>query len=217
LAAESTLAVASSSSDTGPKAEGNGSPDRERDHSVSHKVIASLSFPNAAPFDARRLPFSGTARVSQVWPSELIPCIRRQIREIELTVRDPQRCGCGFLPAPVRPQRHGKFSRGKSELIRRGLLIQANKLVICAYGDPLRLERAHVRPGKVWARIGGLGDGAIRDHWRDRIRNSARQPMEPTAVPNIPALARRVRAFVIARATLQCSPRSAAPYPCRFI
>jgi len=80
--------------------------------------------------------------------------------------------------------------RGKSELIRRGLLIQANKLVICAYGDPLRLETRSCSIGKVWPRMGVRGMGN-RDHWRDRIRDSARQPIEPTAIPNIPALARK--------------------------
>jgi hypothetical protein len=49
--------------------------------------------------------------------------------------------------------------RGKSELIRRGLLIQANKLVICAYGDPLRLETRSCSIGKVWPRMGVRGMG----------------------------------------------------------
>src|SRR5215467_12353992 len=65
---------------------------------LSNIFPAKLFSPNAAPFDARRSPFSGTARVSQALDlSEPIPCIRPQTREIELPVRDPHRCGCYFL------------------------------------------------------------------------------------------------------------------------
>src|SRR5262249_25685512 len=94
----------------GPKAKGNASPDASVIIAVSHKVMARpmgwLSFPNAAPFGAKRSPFSGTACVSQaLGPSELIPCIRLQTHEIELTVRNPHRCGCCYLSAFVRHRR----------------------------------------------------------------------------------------------------------------
>src|SRR5215469_12116376 len=67
------------------------------------KLTASFSFPNAAPFDARRSPFSGTACVSQAsGPSQLIPCIRPQTREIASVHSNPQTQGHCFLSTFVR-------------------------------------------------------------------------------------------------------------------
>ena len=77
-------------------------------HPLEFSVPANPFSPNAAPFDARGSPFSYTASVSQAsGQSELIPCIRPQTREIELTVRDPHRCGCCLLSAFVRHRHHG--------------------------------------------------------------------------------------------------------------
>ena len=64
---------------------------------------ASFSFPSAAPSDAKHWPFSGIARVSHARePSELIPCIRRQIPGIALADSDPQKWALRFLSAFLR-------------------------------------------------------------------------------------------------------------------
>ena len=59
-----------------------------------------------------------------------------------------------------------KFRRGKSELIRRGLLIQANKLVAWAYGNPTRLI----------ARPTSGGGSIARAAWRCSPRSCAPRP-----------------------------------------
>ena len=70
--------------------------------------------------------------------------------------------------------------------------------------DPPRLVARPCLTGRVWPRIGGSGDGAIRGHGRDRMRSA--QSIEPTGVPNIPAPSDPPR-VVLWRATWQPNRR----------
>ena len=93
----------------------------------------SLSFPSGVPSDARRLPFSYTACVSQAsGSSELIPCIRLQTREIVSRVRNPQRWARCFLSTFRWLRCHEKLAPEYPERYRRSLIIQANRLLVAA-------------------------------------------------------------------------------------
>jgi hypothetical protein len=76
--------------------------------------------------DARHFQIQGAFLRSRGRSSELIPCIPPQTHEIELTVRNPHRCGCCYLSALFGLGVMKNPAEIKSELIRRGLLIQAN-------------------------------------------------------------------------------------------
>ena len=78
----------------------------ETEMSLLSTVTASFYFPNAVPSDARRSPFSGTARVSQtLQSSELIACPQLQTRERALPDRSPQSWARCFLSAFCRLRR----------------------------------------------------------------------------------------------------------------
>jgi hypothetical protein len=96
-------------------------------------VTANFSFPSAVPSDAKHWPFLDIARVSQAKSSsEIIPCIRLQIRERALPDRNLQRWARRFLLA-FRRLWHRENSRRKyPRWYGRDLLIQANRLLVPA-------------------------------------------------------------------------------------
>ena len=63
-------------------------------------------FPSGAPYHARDWPFSDISCVSRANRSELIPCIRLQIREIALTAPNPQRWARRFFRSALILTRH---------------------------------------------------------------------------------------------------------------
>src|SRR6516225_3594653 len=102
-------------------------------------VTAGLSFPSAAPSDATHWPFSCTARASQAKrPSELTPCIQPQTRERVSTDCDPQR-RFHYLFSAFSLAYHENSRQNYCKLICRGLMVRANRLLICANKHAIRL------------------------------------------------------------------------------
>jgi hypothetical protein len=76
------------------------------DAAPSRNFMSVNFFPSGAPYHARDWPFSDISCVSRAHRSELIPCIRLQIREIALTAPNPQRWARRFFRSALILTRH---------------------------------------------------------------------------------------------------------------